>query len=241
MQHVSASFLGAPSGQEESLDRMAGAANYNAWLLDRAQPFIGQRVLDFGAGIGTFTAALAERAEVVAVEPDPEFAPRLRERFAHNARVTVVQGDADWLAGDDAHDSFDTVLCLNVLEHIQDDAAVLRGFHDSLSPGGHLLLLVPAHRSLFGEIDRSVGHERRYSRGSLRHLLERTGLEPIELRYVNPLGAVGWFVASRLLRRDQVPEGPLHAYDQLVPMLRRLDRLHLPFGLSLWAVARRTA
>jgi SAM-dependent methyltransferase len=235
-----ASFLSAPPGQEESLDRMAGAANYNAWLLDRAEPFIGRRVLDFGAGIGTFTAAIAARAEVVAVEPDPRLGPGLRKRFAGNGHVTVVEDDAGWLAGDDAHGTFDTVLCLNVLEHIRDDALVLRGFHDALSLGGHLLLLVPAHRTLFGEIDRSVGHERRYSRGPLRHLLERTDLQPIELRYVNPLGAVGWFVASQLLRRDQVPEGPLHAYDQLVPMLRRLDRLRLPFGLSIWAVAQRT-
>ncbi len=91
------------------------------------------------------------------------------------------------------------------------------------------------------KIDRSVGHERRYSRGPLRRLPRGGGLEPVEIRYVNPFGAVGWLVASRVLRRDQVPAGPLRAYDRLVPVLRRLDLLRLPFGLSLWAVARRVS
>lgn len=241
MPRMSTSFLGAPPGQEESIDRMAEAGNYNDWLLERGAAFVGKRVLDFGAGIGTFTAALASRAEVVALEPDPEFLPRLRERFAGDDRVTVVHADAGWLADADPRERFDTVLCLNVLEHIRDDEIVLRGFHDRLSPGGHLLLLVPAHRALYGAIDRSVGHERRYSRRSLLSLLDRTGFEPADVRYVNPLGALGWLVSSRLLRRPQVPAGPLRAYDRLVPALQLLDRLPLPFGLSVWAVARRAA
>jgi SAM-dependent methyltransferase len=224
------------------MDRMADADNYNEWLLDRGRPFIGRRVLDFGAGVGTFTAALAERgAEVVALEPDPEFTPRLHERFDSDDRVTIVVEDARWLSGNGARERFDTVLCLNVLEHIEDDRIVLRGLRDSLVPGGHLLLLAPAHGFLFGEIDRNVGHERRYSRAPLRTLLEQAGFEPVEVRYVNPVGAVGWLVSSRLLRRDQVPTGPLRVYDRLVPVLQRLDRLPLPFGLSVWAVARRAS
>jgi len=237
---VSGSFT-APPGQEESLDRMAEASNYNDWLLARAEPFVGKRVLDFGAGIGTFTKALSSRADVVAVEPDPEFAPRLRALFAENAHVTVVEADAGWLAGGEPMDRFDTVLCFNVLEHIADDAGVLAAFHERLATGGHLLLLVPAHVLLFGEIDRSVGHERRYGRGDVRRLLEDVGFVPIDVRYVNPLGAVGWLVSSRLLRRRQVPSGPLRAYDRIVPILQRLDALPLPFGLSVWAVAKRTS
>jgi SAM-dependent methyltransferase len=228
-----------PPGQHESLDRMADAGNYNDWLVDRSSPYVERRVLDFGAGIGTFTSALAPRSDVVAVEPDPQFVPRLRERFAGNDRVTVVAADAEWLLGGEPEGAFDTILCLNVLEHIRDDAAVLRGLRHRLAPGGHLLLLVPAHGALYGEIDRSVGHERRYSRARLRGVLRETGLEPVEMRYVNPVGAVGWLVSSRLLRRAQVPAGPLRAYDRLVPILRRMDRLPLPFGLSVWAVAQR--
>jgi SAM-dependent methyltransferase len=236
---VTAGPFQAPPGQEASLDRMADAGNYNDWMVERALPLLGARVLDFGAGIGTFTETLAAHADVVAVEPDPEFVPRLRARLGGNERVTIVAADTSWLADGDPRTTFDTVVCLNVLEHIADQSAVLRGFHGRLDPRGHLLLLVPAHQALYGAIDRSVGHERRYSRADLRTLLEASGFEPVELRYVNPVGAFGWLVSSRVLGREQVPASPLKAYDALVPLIRQLDRVALPFGLSLWAVARR--
>lgn len=228
----------APPGQEESLDRMAEAANYNEWLYERSTPYLGDRVLDFGAGVGTFTALLAERAPVVAVEPDTAFIPKLRERFAGSEGVEVVTGDDTAL---ESLGEFSAIVCLNVLEHIPDDVATLERFAAALQTDGHLLLLVPAHRALFGEIDRTVGHKRRYDRALLRSRLAAAGLDPVDLRYVNPVGALGWLVSSRLLRRPQVPTGPLRFYDALVPLLRPLDRLRLPFGLSLWAVARKTS
>ena len=233
-------FSARRPAKRSRLTAWAAADNYNAWLLERAQPFIGSRVLDFGVGTGTFTEALASRAEIVAIEPDSQFARGLRERFAGNERAAVVEADAAWLAEDSSQGAFDTVLCLNVLEHIRDDALVLRGFHDCLAPGGHLLLLRPRPRQAVRR-NRSERRPRAtvFAWPVRAGLLEQEGLEPVDIRYVNPLGAVGWLVASRLLRRDQVPAGPLRAYDRLVPVLRGLDRLRLPFGLSLWAVGRR--
>ncbi len=217
---------------------MAEAENYSAWLLARAGGYLGNRVLDVGAGIGTFAALLGEQAEVVAVEPDPSFIPLLRERFRDHPNVTVVEGDA---FADEIQGSFDTIISLNVLEHIADDGGTLRRLRELLTEGGHLLLLVPAHPFLHGPIDRSVGHERRYTRRALGERLVEAGLQVEELHYVNPVGALGWFVSSKLLRHDQVPGVPLKLYDSLVPLLRRLDRFSFPFGLSAWAVARKTA
>ncbi len=222
-----------PPGQKEAQHRFEEAANYNAWLYERGRPFVGARVLDFGAGIGPFTELLAAHADVVALEPDPGFQAVLRERFDDRPNVSMVESE-EALSG-----AFDTIVCLNVLEHIGDDEGTLRRLRERLASGGHLLLLVPAHTALYGEIDRNVGHERRYNRRLLRRHLESAGLEIVELRYVNPVGALGWLVSSRLLGRDQVPTGPLKIYDTLVPLLRPLDRLRLPFGLSLWAVARK--
>lgn len=239
MRPMSASFHEPPPGQHDSLDRIAEAVNYNDWIVKRMRAFVGDRVLDFGAGIGTITAALAEHAEVVALEPDPLFAARLHERFADDGRVRVVASDASWLRTADPDEIFDTIVCFNVLEHIADDELVLRGFRERLRPGGHVMLLVPAHAALYGEIDRNVGHERRYSRSSLDAVLRRVGLESAEMRYVNPVGALGWLVSSRVMKHTQVPGAPLRVYDSLVPLLRHLDRLQLPFGLSVWAVARK--
>jgi SAM-dependent methyltransferase len=130
-------------------------------------------------------------------------------------------------------------VCFNVLEHIADHAAALSQFQAVLRPGGRLLLLVPAHPTLYGAIDRVVGHERRYTVDAVRRLLEQSGFAHEIVRYVNPVGAVGWLVASRFVRSHTVPAAPLRVYDRFVPALRLLDRAHLPFGLSVWAVARR--
>ena len=225
----------AAAGQDETLRRMRLAENYNAWLFERARPFVGRRILDAGAGIGTFTEQLAAHADlVVAAETDPRFVSVLRERFATRANVRVEARDATAV-----DERFDTVICFNVLEHIRDEAAALAGFRDLLDPGGRLLLLVPAHPFLYGGIDRTVEHERRYTRAGLQQSLSAAGFELDVLRHVNPVGALGWLVSGRILRRDQIPTGPLRFYDRLIPLFRALDALPLPVGLSLWAVARR--
>jgi SAM-dependent methyltransferase len=212
------------------------ARNYNRWLLSRAEAFLGRRVLDAGAGSGTFTELLAETHEVVALEPDPVFATALRARY-ESPSVTVVEGDTTSL--DPTLGSFDSVLCFNLLEHVRDDEAMLARFCDVLVPGGSLLLLVPAHPKLFGSMDRTVGHFRRYTRSQIQGLLREASFETVTVMYVNPIGAVGWFVAGRVLGRTYVPSGPLRLYDRLVPALRVLDDLRLPIGLSVWARATR--
>jgi SAM-dependent methyltransferase len=216
---------------------MAVADNYNTWLFERSRQYLGRSVLDAGAGVGTFTALAASgRDRVVAAEPDPEFARQLQQRFSVVSNVEVLAAEA---ADVTLAEPVDSIICFNVLEHIPDDEGALRRFGELLTPGGRLLLLVPAHPLLFGATDRAVGHERRYSKRPLAALVTGTGFEIEDIRYVNPVGALGWLVSSRLLRSDDVPTGPLRLYDRLVPLLRTLDRLHPPFGLSLWAVARK--
>ena len=228
-------------GQDEILDALAARSRrYNDWIFDRARPYLGRRAVDAGAGIGTFTEKLASVVDhVVAAEPHPPYAEGLRARFAGSANVEVVTAQASDLPA--GMTEFDSALCFNVLEHIRDDAVAVRDLAARLAPGGHLLLLVPAHPRLFGAVDEAVAHERRYEKRGLRKLLESQGLEVVELRYVNPVGALGWLISSRVLRRRDLDSGLLAAYDALVPALRVLDRLDLGIGLSLWAVARRTA
>jgi SAM-dependent methyltransferase len=229
-----------PEGQDATLQRMAEADHYNRWLIDRSDPYLGSRVLDLGSGIGTFTAMIAKRADhVTALEPDPTFWPVLERRFAGNPAVDVVHQDAAALTESGVGGSFDSIVCFNVLEHIADHRSTLVTMREALRPGGTLLLLVPAHPLLYGGIDRTVAHVRRYSRKPLRGLLRETGYDVVSMRHVNPVGAAGWLVTSRLLGRTEIPQGPLTLYDRLVPLLRRLDRVDLHVGLSLWAVARR--
>jgi SAM-dependent methyltransferase len=228
------------SGQHDTLLRMATADNYNAWLLERSKPFLGRRVLDVGAGIGTFTESLASICElVVAVEADPEFARLLRRRFTGRSNVQVVYAEASAFAEALVPGGpFDSIICFNVLEHIREDDEALASLRGQLSPGGALLLLVPAHPLLYGATDRVLGHERRYRRTQLRSRLEKAGFSVDVLRHVNPIGALGWLVSARLLRREGIPRASLALFDRAVPLIRNLDRVGLPVGLSLWAVAR---
>ena len=212
---------------------MAGARAYNAWVVDRGARWIHGRVLDVGAGIGTHTARLLPLAEsVVAVEPERELADILRRELPG---LTIVGGDSSADEG-----PFDAIVCFNVLEHIADDEGSLRRFQELLAPDGALLLLVPAHPALFGSLDRSFGHQRRYTKAGLAAKLGEAGFVTEELRHVNPLGALGWFVESRILRREHIPRLGLAIYDRLVPALRAADPLPTPCGLSLWAVAKTT-
>jgi SAM-dependent methyltransferase len=220
-----------PQALAHDLQAMAGARAYNEWLIDRARPWIRGRVLDVGAGIGTHTTQLLPLAdEVVAVEPDPQFARMLRERVNG---VRIVEGDAGAVEG-----PFDAIACFNVLEHIEDDVATLRRLAELLGHDGTLLLLVPAHRRLFGPIDTAFGHYRRYGKAELDGKLRAAGLRPEVLRHVNPVGALGWLAQARIRKRKRMSYRGLDLYDRLVPALRLLDRVPLPVGLSLWAVAK---
>jgi SAM-dependent methyltransferase len=174
---------------------------------------------------------------VVALEPDPRFAEHLRRRFAQRSNIEVRQQEAAAL--DTLPSRADTILCFNVLEHGSDDVGTLASFRKALRPGGRLLLLVPAHPKLYGSLDRSLGHERRYRKKDVASLFMRAGLEVEELRLVNPLGVLGWYVSARVLRQHVIPGRSLAVFDRLVPALRRLDALELPIGLSVWAVGRR--
>ncbi len=232
-------WVGTPEEQDEILRKMDRADRYNSWLMERGFNYLGQRVLDVGAGIGTHTSRFAEGREfVVAAEPDPAFNARLRERFKDMANVQVVEEYATSIRPE-AFAPFDSIVCANVLEHIPDDQAALAHLNSLLAPGGHLLLLVPAHPALYGSVDEIVEHYRRYSRDGLRTTLTEAGFELTELRYVNPVGALGWFATSRILRLRTIPGGPLTFFDRLVPLLRVLDKVDVGFGLSLWAIARR--
>lgn len=231
---------GYAPNHEAALDEVAKARRYNEWLFSRASDRLGSRVLDLGAGVGTFTEMAAGRCElVVAVEPHPDFADLLRTRFAHRENVVVIEEDANRLERASPPSSLDAVICFNVLEHIADHESVLGQVHGLLRRDGLLFLLVPAHPFLYGSLDSAHGHERRYRKDDVGQLLMDAGFRIEDLRYVNPLGVLGWLVSSRLLKRTKFPSLSLRIYDRLVPALRLLDGLRLPVGLSVWAVARR--
>src|SRR3989442_4745055 len=148
-----------------TLERMAAAPRYNRWMFDRLRPWVGRRVLEIGAGIGNMSAFLVDQARVdrvVLTDTERYYLGRLRERFAGRPNVSVAELRLPKVDPRLVAERLDTVVCLNVLEHIEDDGASLRALRGMLQPGGPLVLLVPALRGLHGTLDEALGQFRRY-------------------------------------------------------------------------------
>jgi glycosyltransferase involved in cell wall biosynthesis len=223
-----------------TLLRLARAERYNRWVFEQLSPWVGRRVLETGAGIGSFTRFLLGRDLIIATDASPRYVRMLASTFERHTRVEVASLDlADFDPAPFTSRALDTVLCLKVLEHVDDDQAALRRLHAVLAPGGRLVLLVPAHRRLYGSIDRALGHRRRYERRDLVRVLEEAGFRVEHTGFLNRPGAAAWLVNGVLLRRTSMPGMQVWLQNFLVPLLRAERALPLPFGLSLLAVARK--
>jgi SAM-dependent methyltransferase len=225
-----------------ALERLAKARRLQAWMFSVVGPSSPGRMLEIGAGIGTFSKLLldAGATELLLVEPEAACVGELRRVFAGEERVTVAQETLPHAPALLARPGgFDYALCQNVLEHIEDDVAALSAVVDALEPGGELAVLVPAHAFLFGRLDRRFGHFRRYDRAGVRELVTAAGAELTSLRSFNMLGVPGWWVAGKTELLD-ITEGSLRAYEAMVRWWAPVeDRLRPPLGLSVVARARK--
>lgn len=227
----------------DTLEKLQSARNYNQWILALCRPFLGRRVLEIGSGIGNMTGYLLEGADraVLATDIDPDRLDRLRRRWPGEPRLAT----AVWDAGEEAPESVaafrpDTVVCINILEHLRDDAAALERMHGLLPPAGRMVLFLPALETLYGSLDRMLSHYRRYNRGALAALLAAGGFQIERLHYVNSLGIFGWWLNGRILKRTRFSENQIRLFDRLVPALSRVETfLKPPLGQSLFAVARK--
>lgn len=220
---------------------MGEARNYYRWILSQFLPYIGEEMVEVGAGAGNFAAHVLEaRPEIrlTLIEPAENLAPGLEARFAGNPNVRVLRGNLEEHA---AGLSADSAAMVNVLEHIKDDAGCLRRLREILRPGGRALLLVPAVPAIYGSLDAAFEHYRRYSRSNLAGKLAAAGLQTEKLRYVNLPGVAAWWVTGKLLRRRTLDAKSVRFYDRwVVPWLSRIEGVwEPPIGQSLLAVARR--
>jgi glycosyltransferase involved in cell wall biosynthesis len=222
-----------------TLRRVEALHRYNEFMWELIRPYVGRRVLEVGSGTGVMTRYLATREHVVATDIDPQYVELLRRTYADNPKVDVQRLDLARLAENGLpRQQFDTIVCSNVLEHVEDDRGALAAMRDLLVPGGRVVLVIPALRPLYGSIDEAIGHHRRYTRDEIVHKLGDAGLAVEHLSFFNVLGVAGWFLNARILRRRSVPGVQARLNDRLVPLLRLERRLRPPIGMSLLAVGR---
>ena len=222
------------------LQTLSDARNYHRWLYTQIKGALGTRIVEVGAGIGNYTPLLLEHGQVWALEPDPPYAEYLRRRFAGLSRLHVVELALDsWSSA--VRDQIrgyraDTFVCLNVLEHVEADAAAIAAMYDCLEPGGSIALVLPALSALFSPLDRRYGHYRRYTRRDVPRLI--AGLHRVEVpycRYLNVPGVLGWWINHVVLKREQLPSAQTRFFDRtMVPVASALEKIAPPpFGLSL--------
>jgi len=215
----------------------------DAWLYEEIRPHLGCRILEVGSGHGNFIQHLLDRDLVVATDIEPSSVELVRQKFAGCDHVQVRVHDIRDPVDDELRAfRLDTVVSLNVLEHIEDDVAALSNMADMLWAGGRVILIVPAHEWLYGTMDSSIGHLRRYTKRTMAHKLERAGLAVEKQFYLNVLGVLGWLVNGRLLRQTVPPSGQLEWFNRIVPVASWVERrIRPPIGLSLVSVARKRA
>lgn len=224
-----------------TLESVAAAERYHAWLADILADHLVGPVLEIGAGIGTLSRAVAGLGiPVFASEPDPTLAEALRERTMPVPLVSPVEALMLPLGnGAPIPEGIATVLLSNVLEHIEDDVDALASIRTAVPAGTRLMLVVPAHPWAYTGLDRVIGHYRRYTRQGLVDVCERAGWKVLHTRYFNPIGVFTWFVSGRVLRRTEIAGWQTKVVEAIVPLLKGIDRLFRGrwLGQSVVAVA----
>lgn len=223
------------------LEAMSFAPKYHRLIVGMFKPFLGKHVAEVGAGSGNLTTLLAEEPldELVAIEPSPEMFSLLENACGHDSRVVTENA---FFA--DVHDHylehFDSIVYVNVLEHVEDHARELALMRASLKPGGYALIFVPALQWLYGAHDEAVGHHRRYHKRELYDMVEQAGFHIVKIRYFDMLGVIPWFIMARLMKRSLAP-GSAAFYDRfVVPILAVLESwIKPPIGKNLIVIARK--
>lgn len=243
-------FEARPEGDATMAPEMVDAVNYYAWILEQLRPHLGRQILDIGGGFGSHLEPLVKEGQnIFSIDLSEASVQVMQDRFkdypnfeAHPLDFGSVDGQSQLVVH-----HFDTIMCLNVLEHIEDDLGALKHMYTILeAQQGTLLLQVPAHPWLYGSLDALAGHYRRYNRTTLRAVLTQAGFDVKRLYYFNSFGVLPWFINARILKpRALATRGvgtQIKIFDRyIVPVIRQVeDLIRLPFGQSLIAVAAAT-
>jgi 2-polyprenyl-3-methyl-5-hydroxy-6-metoxy-1,4-benzoquinol methylase len=225
---------------KEDLELMNSAINYIDYQYNYIYPFIGNDILEVGGGIGNITKKIIRvDNQITVVEPNHFCVERLKSRLANHQNIDIIENYFDTkLSASLANRNFDTILCINVLEHIDDDEMTIKLFRHLISKEGNVVLIVPAHTWAFGEIDKAVGHFRRYNQKVFFQLLRSKGFKIKFWRYFNVIGLLGWAVNARILKITSQNTSQIKLFDKyFIPIQRKIESIfRFPFGQSLLVV-----
>ena len=213
----------------KDLEAMSVAQNYQTWVLDELKPYLGDYVAEVGAGMGNFSQFLLETnlKNLVTFEPSDNMYSLLEKKFENKSNVDTIKSFFEDQS-DNYINAFDSVCYINVLEHIEDDKSALSHAYKTLKPKGHLLIFVPALSFLYSNLDKKVGHYRRYSKKELVSCATAAGFSIKNVKYFDIAGIIPWYIAFVLLKQTTT-EGNVSLYDKLiVPIMRKVENIMTP-------------
>lgn len=228
----------------KDLEAMDFAVNYHRWILDILKPFLGKRLVEVGAGTGSFSELLLKTnpQSLVLVEPSEMFEALQNNSAIIDSRVSIKIFQnifSEIAARIKAESAPDTIIYINVLEHIEDDLAELKTVRQTLADNGRVCIFVPALPLLYSEFDKYIGHFRRYRKNELTEKCEQAGFRIILKRNFDFPGILPWLIKYRLLKSTTMESGAVKFYDDFaVPVIRRLENfVQPPTGKNLLFVA----
>lgn len=223
----------------ETLEIMSSASWYNMWLINKINKFIKGNVLEVGCGIGTFTNLLSKKAsKITSIDTETKYIKKLQ--IKKDQKINFFYGNIESDKFKFRLSKYDTIVCMNVLEHIKNDEQALTNMSKLLKKKGYLILLVPYHNLLYGSLDIELDHYRRYSKNDLESKFTNLDLDLEKTRYLNFFGFFGWLLNSRILKKKIIPKNQLKLFDKFFrPFLLLENIIQPPLGLSLLVVAKK--
>lgn len=222
------------------LNALSETRRFNSWLVSQIYYYVGNEVLEIGAGIGNLTHHLLPRNRYVCSDIDPMHLHRLSNRFFRRPNIEIKKLDiSEKIEVDKANNQYDTVICINVLEHIKSHKLALNNMNKLLRQGGYLILLVPNSPFLFTTLDEALGHFRRYEKNEIKRLLLDAEFEVEKIWYFNRISVLGWIWNGKILKRRHFSRFQLKIFDSLIWFFKRIDP-YLPWpGLAIIAIAKK--
>lgn len=223
-----------------TLEILTEAKNYNRWIAENFYPYIKAPLLEFGAGIGNISELLSSYTPLCLTDTDESMLADLKNKFSHINDVSVNFLDITQPPPEHLLGSFQTVIGINVLEHIEDDEKALFHLGNVLKPSGRLLLLVPAKKWAYTDLDRQLGHFRRYEKKELGEKLAKASFRIEKLYFFNIVGLMSWIIRDKIQRSGGLRPYQVSSFDTIVPILKRIEaKVSMPAGISLIAIAQK--
>lgn len=226
------------SSGSQTLESMSQAVWYNQWTVKKFEKYLHGEILEIGCGIGNFTKSLEKYGNIFAMDVSNNYVEQTKKIV--KKKDNVGWGDIEKGKYFFKNKKFNCIVCINVLEHIKDDQRALRNMYELLNRGGYLVLLVPAFSFLYGDIDKSIGHFRRYNRGKLRKMLNEIGYKIIKSRVINFLGGLGWWISAKILSDSKIDERKIKIFNFIAPFILPFEEMiEPPVGTSVLIIAKK--